>query len=195
MPRRPLPTIADVFRVTLNWHVGTRPRPAHNVMHFSAPGKNESDVFTIIDTNVHVAMFDWVSAAAVVDSVDIIKLDGSSGSHTHTTGSPAKWNGGGTGEIIPQVAGIIKLQTGLRGPSKRGRIFLPWVGEGEQSNGQLLDVSTVIGAWTTFANDCATAGAALGVASYKNADWNQAINLVGETTTATQRRRQRPVTH
>jgi hypothetical protein len=189
MPRRPLPIIADIFRVTLNWE-DTGAGKAHNVLHFSAPGKTESDVFTTIDAHVTQQMWDWAATTEVVESVSVLPLDGSSATTVHLTGSPAKWTGGGTGQPLPQVCGIIKLETGLRGPANRGRVFIPHVGEGETAVGALSDITTVSTAWVAFANAMATAGVALGVASYKNVDWHQAINVGGGSRTATQRRRQ-----
>jgi hypothetical protein len=195
MAAHPLPVIADVFRTTLNWtnvSVGT---PAANVLHFktSSSGKSEQEVFDCLDAHVVQAMWDWAAVGSHVATVDIIKLDGASGTHTFTTGNPAKWSGGGTGEPLPQVAGLLKLQTGLRGRSKRGRIYIPFVGEGETLHGDMADADLVGPAWTTFANAIAsdaTTPTALGVASYKNADWNQATSIVAEIRSATQRRRQ-----
>lgn len=185
-----LPVIADIFRVTLNWNYAAGVFDAHNVLHISCPTGDESDVFTAIDAQVTQAMWDWVSGSAVVESVDVLALDGSSATHNHTvTGS--KWTGGGLGTGLPQVAGLVKLQTGLRGPRHRGRVFLPFVGEGEVAGNTLIDVAAVTTAWDNFANALIANSPtmALGVASYAHADWNQATGIIGESKTATQRRR------
>jgi hypothetical protein len=184
----PLPVIADVFRVTLTWAAGGS-RPAQNVMHFEAPGKDEGDVWTALNAHVTAGMWNWASSSVGVSTVDIEPLDGTSAATTHLTGLPAKWSGAGSGDVIPQVAGLIKLTSGLRGRSKRGRIYIPFVAEGQQAFGVLLDAAAVSTAWGTFANAMATDGVALGIASYKLSSWVQATTVTAETTAATQRRR------
>jgi hypothetical protein len=104
--------------------------------------------------------------------------------------SGVKWAGATTGESIPQVAGIIKLQTGLRGPRHRGRVFLPFICEGAQSNGTLALTGDPGGAWTNFIVAMIASLTPLGVASYVHSDWNAAGGAIAETKSATQRRRQ-----
>lgn len=186
----PLPTITNVVRVTLNWTSGGAPL-AHNVLHFhdEAGERQAGDVYNEINDNVTQAMWDWAFTGIHVASVDVIFLDGSDATDTFTTGNPAKWTGGGTGNGIPQVAGIVKFKTGHRGRSHRGRIFIPYVGEGEQDNGALIDVSAVQEAWETFRIDMDAVALPLVVASYKLASKDPVTSLVAEARTATQRRR------
>jgi hypothetical protein len=192
----PLPVIADVHRVALDWQDSQSGFSATNVLHFktAVAGRSPLQVYTCLNAHVTQAMWDWVSGTAIVTSVTITPLDGVSAAAVFNTGSPAKWTGGGLGQSIPAVAGLVKLLTGLRGPRHRGRIYVPFVGEGEQAGGQLIDVAAVTAAFQAFATACiadATTSMALGVASYVHSDWNQATTIVGETTVGTQRRRQR----
>ena len=186
----PLPVIADTFRTTLNWQDVSMGISAHNVLHFYAPTKTEGDVFTALDAHVTAAMWDWPSSNAKVTSVDIIKLDGSAITVNHAiAGSPGKWNGGGLGTSLPQVAGIVKLKSGVRGRSYRGRVFIPYVGEGEVAGNVLIDVAAVQAAWDTFKAAMVADGVTQVIASYKLATQRAVINHVAEAKTATQRRR------
>jgi hypothetical protein len=194
----PLPIIADVFRCVLNWTDPGAPQGAHNVLHFktSVAGRTPLQVFTCLDAHVTQAMWDFTTTNAFVTSVGITKLDGVSAAEVFGTGSPAKWQGGGTGSGIPQVAGVVKLATGLRGPANRGRIFLPFVGEGEYANGTLIDVVASTNAWVTAAAAWiadATTPMALGIASYKHSNWHQVVNLATQARSRTLGRRLRRV--
>lgn len=192
----PLPIIADVFRVTLNWVDSLTPQGAHNVLHFktSASGKTPLEVYSCLNTHVTQAMWDFTTTQASVASVSVTPLDGTSAAVQFATASPAKWTGGGTGNAIPQVAGVVKFATGLRGSANRGRIFLPYVGEGEYDQGNLADVAALTTAWVTFLNDIITDGTtpmALGIASYKHSNWHQVINAAGQSRSRTIGRRLR----
>jgi hypothetical protein len=177
--------------VTLNWE--TSSQHAHNVMHFEAPTATEADVFAAFTAHRTTAMWAPVADVAVITSLDIIKLDGTSSSLSFDTGGGSGWHSTAGSAWLPQGSGIIKLATGLRGRSNRGRVYLPFLAESSQSSG-FLDpgiTTPTTAAWVTFANDMASDNAALGVASYKNATWHQAVNVICESATGTQRRRQR----
>lgn len=188
----PLPVIADVNRVVLGWTCsGLTSQNAVNVLHFSAPGKTPAEIFTAFDTNVTAAMWGPVSNTARVQSVDITPLDGSSATLGFVPANVAKWTGLTTGDPIPNSCGLVKLETALRGRSYRGRIYLPDISESATAVGAFTStlVTNTTNAWVTFANAMATAGIALGVASYKLSTWHQVLNLALEETMATQRRR------
>ena len=190
----PLPTIADVFRVTLDWQAGSSPL-CHNVMHFSAPSKTSAQVFTAIDAHVTASMWDTVTTAAHVINVDVLPLDGTSPTLSNViTGSPAKWAGNGGSDYSSRApAAIIKLATGIRGPANRGRVFLPFCSEQDFSSGRFDSsiVSAVTAGWVAFANAMASAGVALGVASYVHSNWHQAVNVALHDVSGTVGRRQR----
>lgn len=187
----PLPTITDVFRVTLNWTHPTLP-PAHNVMHLLAPTSTATDVYTDLNANVTANM--WIAQLnnASVSSVDILELDGASATQTFSTGSPAKWTGQQATEALVATCPIVSLRTTQRGPARRGRLYLPMLAEGSQASGALTAgvVSTAQAAWTAFLAAMETAGSRLVVASYVHADSVNVSTVIYEPLCGTQRRRQ-----
>lgn len=190
----PLPVIADVYRVTWNWHTADGTTPV-NVTHFSAPGKTRTQLFLIILSHASPGMWGAQCSSDNVLSLSILPLDGSGATSDLVISDITNFRGAKSGEAIPAVCNIIKLQTGLRGPRHRGRLFLPNVAEGAQNGGLLSGViaGLVTAAWVTFALMVAGDGAAIGVASYRHADWNQAIALSCEEACGTQRRRQQQI--
>ena len=188
-----LPIIDNVFRVALRWGV-VRGSPV-NVMHFYVAGGNPPALFAAIDAEVEINMWKTVSGDIAVSQVDILPLDGTSSTQSFITGSPAKWTGqGGVGDFVPSLSTIVKMKTGLRGRSRRGRIFLPYCPENKQVNGDLDagEIATMQASWSDFLDDMAAASAPLVVASYKLADFDPVTQLIVEARGATQRRRQRP---
>lgn len=186
----PLPVIANVFRVTLNWTMSGQ--SAVNVLNIEAPGKTATDVWDDIEANIDGIIWGLQYDGAQVATVDILPLDGTSGSLTFVPTTASDWDGGQGTTGVPNAPAIVKFATGLRGPRHRGRIFLPFVAEGVMASGIITsgDLTAVRAGWVAFLNDMATAGSAIGVASYVHADWNQAINVTVEDKLATQRRRQ-----
>lgn len=190
----PLPIIADVYRCTFNWVETAKGLLAANVMHFHAVGTTPAGLAAIIDAHVAVGMWQFTVGSASVQTLEVTKLDGTSATYTFPTGSPAKWTGGqGVGDFIPQVAGLVKLNTTLRGRSFRGRVFLPFVAEAAQVSGTLTagNVTTAQAAWNNFLTAMSVATADLTVASYHLSTDTLVLNALVESQTATQRRRQR----
>lgn len=190
----PLPVIADCFRTVLNWTSDTG-LTAHNVMHFLAPGGDALDVLDAIQANADVAMWKHTNIGSTIDSIECTKLDGTSATITRDITDVTNFRGTGSSQIVPQQCAIIKLATALRGRRNRGRLYLPWVQEDAANTGKLSGTTSLdmTAAWVAFANDMAAANVALGVASYVDELWHQAINLVCEAACATQRRRQEQV--
>lgn len=194
----PLPVITNVFRCALEWDCGAAGH-AVNVIHVlaSTPPEVPGAVFTALDNWVTRPMWDLQSDQAVVNNITITPLDGTSSSQTFSTGGVAKWSGNGGSGPTPAVANIIKLQTGLRGRDKRGRIFLPFVAEGEMDKGKAdpTALAAIQTAWDTFNTNLAAGGGLvdpfiLGVASYKHSHFQGLSSLVAESALATQKRRQ-----
>lgn len=189
----PLPVIADAYRVAFDWTNSVTTDTATNVMHFHAPGKTSTDVYTALDTNVTTAMWCCVSDLASIAEVSITPLDGSGITVNAFTGSPGRWvGGGGSGDFTPAVCSLVKLLTAQRGRSYRGRVFLPWVAENDTANGTLTGSAVTAGtaAWATWLAAMAGAGVFPGVASYTLASVEPIINILVEPRVATQRRRQ-----
>lgn len=167
-------------------------------MHFQRAGGTAIDVKNDIDAHVTAAMWGVQEANAQVTELDIIKLDGSTGTVAFTV-SGAKWTGGGSSaDSAPNVANIIKMQTGLRGRSNRGRVYLPMVGENQTTNGAIPSVGVTAGqaAWDAFLTAMTTATCFPVVASYDRAHNGAGAHAtlvtkyVYEAVVATQRRRQ-----
>ena len=189
-----LPVISNTWRVSFSWHNDNTPHTAANVMHFRKGGGSSAALWTSLDSHVTTAMFTMQPNYAHVTEVDITPLDGTGLTVPNATGSPTKWSGnGGSGDFIPAMANIIKMLTAKRGRSYRGRIFLPWVLEGMQSNGTLSgnNVTTTSGAWATFLTAMIGDGYAPVVASYLHATAEDITALTCESAGATVRRRQR----
>lgn len=189
----PLPIIANCYRVALNWTNTQNALTATNVMHFAKSGGSASALYTLLNASVTQSMWIPTSTYASVNQVVITPLDGTGVSVPNLTGKPSKWSGAGTpADFNPQVSAIIKMQTVKRGRSYRGRVFLPWVAEGEQTNGVLTagDVTTCSAAWTTWLAAMTAGGYNPVVASYLHATSENVVNVLCESLTATQRRRQ-----
>jgi len=185
----PLPVIPDVFRVTLNWEAPNG-LIAATVLHFGAPTLTDADVWAAIDAHFFAGMWDALSPDASITSVDIIALDGTSG--TQTFGPPTNNIGNGAGQALAQVCALVKSSTGLRGPAHRGRSFLPFVGETDVDAGKLIagaDSGTTT-AWEAMRTAMGGAGCAPVVASYAHSSAAIVTSYLCETVTATQKRRQ-----
>lgn len=190
-----LPVIPDGFRVALNWS-NSGGGYAVNVMHFVTLGldKTATQVWTNLNDKISANLWEYIGTTLSVATVDITPLDGLSATETFATGTPAKWTGKVNGDVIPQMAGVIKLTTPFRGRSARGRLYLPGICESQQNNGTLLNtsVATAQTAWTAFVAAVeadATTPMAMVVASYKNASAAAVTGVTVESKAGTQRRR------
>lgn len=191
-----LPVITNVWRCTFNWSVAGG-QLAVNVIHIrdESGAATAGDIFTAIDAAADQAMWGAQTDGASVHQVDLLPLDGVHATSSFPTGSPAKWTGGSGGTTwTPQNANLIKVTTGLRGRSHRGRVFLPFVDESAGSDGVMLSatVTSVTAAWQDFDDDLSagTPSLSFGVASYKLAQFNEATSILAESLFGTQRRRQ-----
>ncbi len=194
----PLPIITNVYRVTLNWTESGTGQHAANVLHFLRAGGTAVDVFN--DLNAHVTVNMWFSTVsnAKISSVTIIKLDGSSASVTFGT-TTANWVGQATGpEFLPGAAYLIKESTGVRGRANRGRIYLPFLGEGQAVDGSTNSgaVAALNTAWAAFLTAMTTATDFPVIASYDRkhsgvgAHSTLITSYAAEIIQGTQRRRQ-----
>jgi hypothetical protein len=188
----PLPVINDVFRCSFEWTYGTSTLAATNVLHFRASGLNPATLATALDAHITTAMWSFQNTNSKVAQINITPLDGSSVTFPFVTGGGAKYTGSGGGlDMMVQVCNIVKLVTGKRGRSYRGRLYLPWVAEGKQTDGT-LDATTVTAcdtAWIAFHTAMTAAGADLVVASYTLATAEDVVGVIVERSVATQRRR------
>lgn len=203
MPTIPLPVIADVYRCSFNWTWTGGGMNAVNVMHIKAltTGTDVTAAWGAINTAWTLNQLQASITGAIITTVDIIPLDGHSGTSTFSTGSGSKWAGAQTGDPLIAPAVIIKIATGVRGRSNRGRVFLPFIGEAATGAGSLTSttiISAMQTAWSAFNEGLAgyTEPFSLGVAAYdrKNsgasAHFTEATAVTLETVLGTQRRRQ-----
>jgi hypothetical protein len=188
----PLPVIADVHRVALEWTTTTVAKPAVNVFNMHFVG-DPAALFAVIDSHVTRAMWSCVTDQNFVDNVVITPLDGASAGQIFSTGGATKWTGLAAGEPIPQASCLLTLGTGLRGPRHRGRLYLPYLSESAQTSGQINAGvrANTDAAWLAFYTACLADLAVLGVASYKHADFHAAAYILTRQYSGTQRRRQR----
>jgi hypothetical protein len=162
-------------------------------MHVSNATGTSAGVYTALNASVTAAMWTSVVSGAKVFQVDVLPLDGISPTTINVTGSPAKWTGnGGAVDFLPQGACLVKLQTLVRGPAHRGRLFLPFLSEQEQANGTMVaaDLAVMQTAWNTFMAAMHTATYDLVVASYAHANATLVNTIVCESLIGTQKRRQ-----
>lgn len=184
-----LPVIADVFRCAFGW---TGPQGlATNVMHFRDVSGDPTVVYNNIAASVDGAMWDLTSNSAAVEEITITALDGSDVGHVFSTGGGADWSGSGGSDYIPQACALVKLNTLAGGRRGSGRVYLPWVAEGNQSGG-IVDPTRqalVQTAWENFLAGTSAAGSFLCVASYTGVSSSDVQTLKVENFIATQRRR------
>lgn len=191
----PLPTIADCFRVAINYVEQASGHTATNILHVLGPTADEDDVFDSFNDHVANAMWETSSDGTNVVEVVITALDGTPDGRVYGPSAlTGDWpTGSGSTDFNPQVCSLVKLATGATGRSGRGRIYLPWLQDALVSRGIITEASSdaQTAAWVTFANDLVTDNLALAVASYTNASAAQVLNLATESQSATQRRRNR----
>lgn len=194
----PLPVIADTALVRLVWTNPNAPRDAVNDLHIGYPTGSEtpeSQIYTNFNTLVTAGMWTPVTAAAYVKRVDITRLDGTSAGVSFFPAAAAKWTGQGSGDAILQGAAVVGFKSTHRGPSGRNRIYLPWIGEANQTNGTIVgDAATVTpAAWETFRVAMAAAAnpTPLKVVSAKDGVARNCVAIGWSLALRTQRRRTR----
>lgn len=189
----PLPVIADVFRVAIEWDLDH----AVNVLHVAAPTANEQDIFDAIDAYVQASTSTttpFIPNVNImgVDQVVITKLDGVSPGVVFP--SPG-WGGVLSGNPIPNQAAVVSMHTAQRGPRGRGRVYLGPVGESQVDNGTLgsTEVTNTTAAWEAL-QAALTGGSpsmAIVVASYVHTDYHVVTSFACRAKLGSQRRRLR----
>lgn len=188
----PLPVILNTYRVALGWVNSDTGLTATNVMHFRKAASNPAALFTSFDSHVTQAMWDHTNTHSQITTIDITPLDGTSVTLPEVITPAAKYGGGFAGTaIIPQCAAIVKLVTGKRGRSYRGRLFLPWVDEAAFDEGMIVGANNTAqqAAWVAFIAAMTGDGWAQVVASYKLATAENVVGVLCEKHTGTVRKR------
>ena len=167
-----LPVLNDIWRVTFNWDAvnGVAPR---NVMHFhdEGGGADAAAILSSIDARVNADMWTCMKDAYEVQSLSLIKLNGSAATHELAVTPDPKWVGGSTGEIVPNVSGIVSLGSGLRGRQHRGPVFVGPCTENSSGLGYLTSTAhdAMQAGWDSFRANMATDTVPLQIASYRYA--------------------------
>jgi len=191
----PLPTIANCYQVKLIWVDALEQRQATNVFHVSdAVGAgDEVAIMAALDGHVTANMWLLQCTTASVVRVDITYLGIPSATRSFTPVTPAHWTGAGGTDPIPQGCSVVTLQTATRGKSHRGRLYLPWIAELEQTAGLLngANVITSQAAWTAFLAAMSAAAVPISVASAKLSSQTLVTSFLYRPYLKTQRRRAR----
>ena len=187
----PLPVIANTARCTLHW-VGDSANPplAINVIHLEASARTEEEMADSIQSALdaeQVNALACLSSAYVLAQVDVIKLDGSSGTQSFGYSGPAGQAGG---DYIPQGCMVVSLKTAGRGPQARGRIYIGPVAESRQANGQLTSGADPTAGWSNVLDALSSDSNPLVVASYVHSTKREVTSLTIHNALRTQRRRQ-----
>src|SRR4051794_35425833 len=106
----PLPTIANTYRLAIEWNAGE----AVNVMHFRKAATAADDIFNAVDGAVDKDMWLGLSSNFLATNVKVQKLDGSSAAIDFAPVS-IEWVGGTGGSYVPAVACETIYRTGLAG--------------------------------------------------------------------------------
>lgn len=190
----PLPVIANTYRCTLKWGSLTSGIKPENVLHVVSPGDTATNVGEDLIAAIvaNPATYSMMPAAAVLDQIDVLKLDGTSGTVAVTTNAGSVTTSG-SGAEVPESAIRITLQTGLAGPARRGRQFIGPLTEDNINYGLYVPtLSTVTSAWIALLATLTASrpvGGGLAVASYVHGDAVAVNNCVARINLGTQRRR------
>lgn len=186
----PLPVIPDVFRVTWNWTAQSAVTP-HNVMHVLSASADEALIAASLMDNLTTNMIALLQDEQTLETMDIIKLDGTSAQQTFT--STTDVDGQGTGDAIPAQAGVLSMHSAQRGPRGRGRLYIGPVHESHSAGGMITpsDLPAAIAlAWTNFAAAIEPDDISICVASYVHSDAHVVTTFSMRSALGTMRRRQ-----
>jgi len=163
-----LPVITNVSRCAFTWG----PIEAINVMHFKQEVIDSEGLFGAFDANFTANMWACCGTSQKINQVVITPLDGSGFTDSFVPPNTSKWNGVQTGDIAPNVAGVLSCKTLIRGRSFRGRNFIGPATEGSGSAGIMTPsiALAMVNAWTSVAAALNSDGVEPVVASYKLAE-------------------------
>lgn len=192
----PLPVIANVFRVALEWAPAPSGVSAVNTFHVRSDAPADAgDVLGQVQGRLddHHDMWLPLHTGSAIARVSVLPLDGSTAT---VFGTGPSGLGSGSGADSPASAFIMSIATGQRGPRGRGRIYIGPCTEDAIGNGGSDGAmrATMQTAWNDFATDLDAFGGPVavhfGVASYVHADFHSSSALVVESLLGTMRRRQ-----
>jgi len=119
------------YRLEINYLRGTD--VAMNVLHYQTADDSSTpdDLVTNFDSNISALITPLIANAAYLESYRAIHLGTleEASNLVHTAGT------GGAEGLPPQVAGLIAFKTRFANRSKRGRIYIPYGTESQQTAG------------------------------------------------------------
>jgi hypothetical protein len=124
----PLPVIADAFLVTQHLSIAAGRHGFVNriCVHDTLSGQTPSAVAGAVASAYATAIMPLLSTSITEGVTDVLPLDGVSSTQTFVTDSAGTVGGYGGGTDVPATTcAVWSLQTGHRGRSKRGRMYLP----------------------------------------------------------------------
>lgn len=200
-PMPALPVIANVIRCAVQGTLANG-REWVNTYHFLKPsGTSNAAAISAIDTlltnlyNVNAggaaaAILSQVSNTARITGIAYLPLDGTSATVVISHSLP----GLASGDPLPaHVALVVTSQTGLRGRSHRGRVFLPPMAEGQNDASGAPSSGVLVGLQPQFNAFLAAATTAVMfpvVASYRFASQQLITDYVVRSKWSTRRKRQ-----
>jgi hypothetical protein len=184
--------IADVWRVAFEL-ASVSGRVATNILNVFSTAGDATELGDTLESAIpSVNPWSYVSSGYDVPSLSITPLDGVSSATAHSCPQIA---GTQSGQTVPEAAACIGLQTGVRGPQARGRIYIGPLTESSIDTGQIQSgtLAGLLTAMDAFINDLAAASPAIlvGVASYKHAIWRPVTSFRVDSFQTTQVRRLR----
>lgn len=193
----PLPTISQVYRLTLPFVGITSGINPALVFHFKTTLTDLDDIGTDFDNTWQTVRgtaepIFAVCADFIATTLDILPLDGTSATHTYTLGTLIQGNT--TGECSPASAAVVSFKSAQRGPQGRGRKYLGPIAEAKMVDGRLETAARtqMQTAWNALlaAWDNPTGSLQLVVASYVHAAAYPVTSAVVQQLLGTQRRLQ-----
>jgi hypothetical protein len=180
--------IANAYLVTLLWnrYLGVQPR---NVLGFLSTG-NAAHVATVLEALWTTTMFDSMEAGHAFLNFGVLALDGSSAAYPGVGGSQG---GQSSNHIQPAQSVVLSLITGLRGPAKRGRVYIGPVSTNSNLDGVLntTQAGHITSGWTAFfaSAEAATPPVQPAIISRKHGYATPVTGLRVDPTLGAQRRR------
>lgn len=185
-----LPIIPFCFRCVFHWNSLGGADHAVSVQHFSSPDLALDSVAAAIDASVQTHQFEGLTDDTIAETVDVTPLDGTTATQTFGLNN---WHGSsGSGDPLIGQAIMVEGQTGIRGPSNRGRLFLPSPVESVVTTGELIlaNANEIAAAWNDYQTALIAADLAMGVASYTLQVFNPYVSFKVPTRLGRIRRRQ-----